>query len=803
MNDDLRGAPAPDEIHLRDVWDLMVRNRWILVGAVVLCTAAAALYTWYALDEWRAVTSIRIEEEQADLPVLDVLRDISSGSQVETEMEVLRSRTLAEDVVDSLDLHLRVVKPRGVARVAMLSDLFVERWAPRADYRLERVEEGRYRVTDLETGEDLGFVGPSTPAALRGATFTLAPAALEHDALLVEVVEFGAAVDRLRSGVGVSRPNREAGVVQVSYEATDTQLVHRVPNTLAASFIDRRQDIKKTQARSTVAFLEEQIDTLAGQLLAAEEALTAFRAGEQIVNLEAEASAQVGQLAQLQAQRNQLDAERGALQALVDEIRSERQVQGPLDPSPFRRLISFPSLFRNAATSELLRSLNELESQRAELLRRRTVEDPDVESMTLRIRELEEQLRGIATTYLQGLTNQVRSLDQTLTRFGNQLERIPAREVQFARLERERNVLEEVYTLLQNRLQEARIVQAVEDPSVRIVDPAARPREPVRPKPLLNLLLGFVLGGMLGVGIAVGREVLDDTVHTREDLEAATGTSLLGLIPTIGTGGFELNGNGRPDRERKVVVSTDPRNPISEAYRSLRTNLTFASPDAPLQTLVVTSALPEDGKSTSAANLAIALAQQGHGVLLVDGDLRRGHLEKVMRQRREPGLSNLLVGQSNVSDAIRKVDAGEGAALSFLPAGPHPPNPAELIGSSRMGVLLDRLKEHYDYVIVDSPPLTLVTDAALLGAKADGVLIVARANVTEKGALTYATDQLRKVRAHVVGAVLNDVDFRRDYRYGSSYGKYGYSYRSYYGTENGGTKEEAGKNRLKKGARRG
>ncbi|MBW3535808.1 MAG: polysaccharide biosynthesis tyrosine autokinase, partial [Gemmatimonadetes bacterium] len=727
------GAAPDDEIHLRDVWDLLLRNRWILAASVVLCTAAAGFYTWYALDEWRAVTSIRIEEEQSDLPVLDVLRSISSGSQVETEMEVLRSRTLAEEVVDSLDLHLRVTEPRGVARVAMLSDLFVERWAPASEYLLESSGDGRYRITDLDGGADMGVVGPSTPAALRGATFTLAPQALDHDRIVIEVVEFERAVERLREAIGVSRPNREAGVVHVSYEATDTQLVHRVPNTLALSFMARRQDIKKTQARSTVAFLEEQIDTLSGQLLAAEEALTAYRQGEQVVNLQAEATAQVTQLAGLQGQRNQLDAERGALQALVDEIRSERSVQGPLDPSPFRRLISFPSLFRNQATSELLRSLNEMEDRRAELLRRRTLEDPDVESLTLRIRELEEQLRGIATTYLQGLTNQVRSLDQTLTRFGTELERIPGREVQFARLERERSVLEEVYTLLQNRLQEARIVQAVEDPSVRLVDPASRPRQPVRPKPMLNILLGFVLGGMLGVGLAVGREVLDDTVHTREDLEGATGAVLLGLVPTMGAGGFSFNGNGAGSRERELVVSSDPRNPVAEAYRSLRTNLTFASPDSPLKTLVVTSALPEDGKSTSATNLAISLAQQGHSVLLVDADLRRGRLDKILGEAREPGLSNLLVGQSSVTDTILKVDMGHGAKMSFLPAGPHPPNPAELLGSSRMGVLLERLKEHYDYVIVDSPPLTMVTDAALIGAKVDGVLIVARANVTEKG----------------------------------------------------------------------
>ena len=411
------------------------------------------------------------------------------------------------------------------------------------------------------------------------------------------------------------------------------------------------------------------------------------------------------------------------------------------------------------------------------------MEDPEVIALTDRVHDTEEQLRITSTTYLQGLTNQVDALDQTLSRFGTELGRIPAKEVQLARLERQTDVLGEVFTLLQSRLQEARILEAVEDATVRVVDPGILPGRPVRPRRLLNLLIGIFLGLALGVAAALTRDYMDESVHTRDDVQQATGGApILGLIPNI----QHASTNGRAVATpagglgATLVAGRDPRNPVSEAYRSLRTNLTFSNPDKPPRTLVFTSPQPKDGKSTSAANLSITLAQQGIKALLVDADLRRGILGGVFGVPREPGLTNILAGSVETREAIRDIDLGESGTLHFLPSGPFPPNPAEILGSQRMRTLLQELEQSFELVIIDSAPLTVVTDAAVLGTKADGVVLVARANVTEKGALRYSVDQLNNVRAPILGAVLNDVDFRRDSRYHSGYGKWGYYYQYYY-----------------------
>ncbi|HXE57625.1 MAG TPA: polysaccharide biosynthesis tyrosine autokinase, partial [Gemmatimonadales bacterium] len=554
------------------------------------------------------------------------------------------------------------------------------------------------------------------------------------------------------------------------------------------SFIEGRVAVQKTGARSTVEFLRTQLDTIESQLRRAEEALRVFREREQVVSLTAEADAQVGRLAELQAARNQLESERSALARIVEEVRAERPAPG--EPSPYRRLLAFPTLLRNQAASALLTALTELDNQRALLLQRRTPRDPDVIALDRQIADLERQIRDLVETYNDGLRKQVASVDAALAGFGERLERIPAKEVEFARLQRNASVLGEIYTLLQTRLKESEIAQAVEDQSARVVDRAFLPELPVAPRKGLNLALAAMLGLMLGVGAAFGREWMDSAVHSKEDVQAATGLAVLGLIPHIGDGRRRRrplvavrSRRALPDpatQQRAVLVAArDARHVVTEAYRTLRTNLTFARPERPLKTLVFTSPAPGDGKTTSVANLAATLAQQGLRVLAIDADMRRGMLHRDLGGVREPGLAELLVNRATLEQAIQRAELGTGGGVDFIATGQFPPNPAELLGGDRFRHLLERLEPTYDAILIDCAPVNLVTDAAVVGTQVDGVLLVARAGKTARHELAFAMDQLRNVRVPVVGAVLNDFDVKRDARYGGSY----YYYAAGYGTD--------------------
>ena len=811
MVEERPGRSTLDLDYLTQLTRIARRHLWLVAAVVVVTLVAVGMFTARSTPIYESEAWIRIDKEQS-LPGLDVLKTLSDeGDEVGTEMTELASRTLAEEVVGSTALQLRVVEPRRVARALLVEAAQVHPHAPKAEYELSRQDDGRFVVRDRAADTLVVTAAVGETVRLPGVTFVLRPRAAAYQTLVLEVQPYRDVVEELRDVLEIERAPREANIIIIRYRDSDRGLVRDVPNALLSHFISRRQHVNQTEARSTVEFLAGQLGSLSAQLEAAEEELRHFRESRQVLNPQTEAATQLQRLADLQARHSVLETERAALGALLAEIRaSDPGVRTPTSPSPYRRLLGFPTILRNPAAAELLRSLVTVENQRAELLVRRSLEDPDVRVFTTRIEDLEEQLKSIAETYHAGLVAEVESLDGALAQFADQLEAMPDREMRFARLQREALVLSDIYTLIRTRLKEAEIAQAVEDPSARIVDPAIVPSKPVRPRPILNLLGGLVMGIALGLLAALLREHGDRTIRTRGDLESITSFAVLGLVPRIESEaptaapvghirrvrvqlerwGARITGTEEaaapPVRSTPaLILERDPdRSAVEAAYDRLHTNINFASPDEPVRVLVTTSALPGDGKTTNTTNLAISLARSGRKVALIDADLHRGAIHALLGTPRTPGLSNILIGSADPADALHEVAVGGSGSLHVIPTGKLPPNPIELLRSARMRPLIEHLKAEFDAVFIDSPPLNLLVDASILGAMADGVLLVARAGVTPRAALELATEHLRRSRTPVVGALLNDVDFLRDSLYDSAYLYYG-SGRYAYGTAEG------------------
>jgi capsular exopolysaccharide synthesis family protein len=290
-----------------------------------------------------------------------------------------------------------------------------------------------------------------------------------------------------------------------------------------------------------------------------------------------------------------------------------------------------------------------------------------------------------------------------------------------------------------------------------VVDPASKPSAPISPRPVRNIGLGVILGLMLGAGIAVLRETLDTTIKSSRQLEE------LVPAPIIGSISYDTNAVDTP-----LITSLDTYAPRSEAFRVLRTNLQFIDPDAHHKVFVVTSSLPGEGKTTTAANLALALAEGGEKVVLGEGDLRRPKVAEYLRLESTVGLTTVLIGKLSLEDAIQSTATED---LAVLTSGSTPPNPAELLKSSSMASLIASLRETYDIVLIDAPPLLPVTDGALLAAQADGALLVVRHGKTTTDQVTLAVQRLEAVGAAPVGVIFN----RTPAKGGDGYG-YGYGY---------------------------
>jgi polysaccharide biosynthesis transport protein len=805
---------SQEGLALHEYLNILRRQKWVIGGCLLVSLGAGYLLSPKQERSYEASALIRVDEKQASLPRIDERGLLPTGNQVATEMQILRSRSVASAVVDSLRLQVRVREAAGAELDDLFQEVRVSDSIGSGNYHFSRRPDGRFVVDDASSQARLGAFGPGDPIQLPGIQLSLSESSTAIPEFTIETYSRERAVESLLSRVNVRQPDRNASIIRVQFQSSDPHRARDVVNILTRQFLALRSESQTTESSGKIAFLRGQLDTLSIQLAVAEDELRSFRETARVIDPITESRTQVQRLAELQAERTSMEAERSALARLVAEIQASGAAQHQGGSSPYRRLASFPPLMRSSSTTDLLRTLATIENERATLLMRRNLSDPDVRILTARISDLEDQLRGMVTMYLDGLTSQVTSLDGSLAQFQSQLGRIPQNEVQFARFSRNAEMLAGLHALLQNRLKEAEVAQAGTDASVRVVDLAVLPAKPIRSiSDRLFLAGSFIFGLLFGIAAGFIREYRDPSVHSRADMQAAVGMPVLGLIPNLrqaSTAGrisrlFRLGARGgklpksvykrlpasstEPSASSSAVTAQQPAlggrgafSPASDAYLRLNTNIGFATPGREPKTLLVTSALPGDGKTTTATNLALTLALQGLKVLLIDGDLRRGAIHSVLRTTNSPGLAEVLLGTAELQASIRTVAIDQARRLHFLPRGTLPPYHEQMLGASRMKAVIEELERKFDRIIIDSPPVNIVPDAVLLAQYGDGVIVVARAGVTPFEALVYTAEQLRHVDAPVLGTVLNDIDFAREATYDAAYRSYEYA-RAYYSSE--------------------
>ena len=346
-------------------------------------------------------------------------------------------------------------------------------------------------------------------------------------------------------------------------------------------------------------------------------------------------------------------------------------------------------------------------------------------------------------------------------------------------LQTTQSLYQQIYASILTNLENVRLARLQNTPDVVQIQPASVPTSPIRPRTLVNTALAGVVGLMLAVGFVFLKEYLDDTLKTPEDIERLLDLSTIGYIAQM---------KYADESKEELYVAREPRSPVSEAFRTLRTNLEFAGVDEPIRTILITSPGPKEGKTTIAANLAVIIAQGGKRVILLDADLRRPRIHRFLGIPNRVGLSDVFRGHLDLPSAIHSFDGSEG--MSVITSGSLPPNPAELLGSAKMIQILEELKQQADVVVIDCPP-SLVADAQVLAAKVDAVLLVIQPGYTHIDSAKAALEQLGRADARVVGAVLNRIPRERGYYYGGyRYHYYRGDHYQYYGDSSGGGRKK-------------
>ncbi|NVI96765.1 polysaccharide biosynthesis tyrosine autokinase [Myxococcus sp. AM009] len=568
------------------------------------------------------------------------------------------------------------------------------------------------------------------------------------------------AVALLQSRIRVI-PARDSRVMNVAVDDFDAKRAALLANEVATAYMAENLALKLRTTEDARDWLEIRLSELESQSKTSELAVYDFKKDADMLStsLESRMSIVSERINSFNLKLTEVRIQIAAQQARVEAIHRLRKAS-PEDETWAEAL----SGATEGPIQDLRRSYTELRVACAELGERYLSEHP-------KLLECNRKLSVVREDFLKSLSNVVRgaetSLAESVAQEKNLVRLLDAEKseaflvnkkaIEFDRLKRDSDNNQRLYELVARRLKDIELSGMLRTSNVRVLDPARPVVVPVKPHVRRNLAVGLVMGLLAGLGVVLLLELLENSVATQADVEERLGLAFLGVMPQLDA--------SKALRDRDLHVHHEPKSTAAECCRAIRTNLLFMSPDNPFKTLVVTSSGPQEGKSTTCVSLGVAMAQSGNRVLLLDTDMRRPRLHRAFGVPNELGISSLVVGEGTLDAAVKSTEV---PGLFVLPCGPLPPNPAELLHTQAFTDLLKAASERFDRVILDSPPINAVADAAVLATKCDGVVLVLKAAKTNRESARRALRSLADVQARMYGAILNDVDLSAP-RYGDSY----------------------------------
>lgn len=707
-------------IDLRHYWRVLMLRKWSIASLCLVFGLLAAFIVFSIQPVYRATNTLLIESQQANVLSIEDVYGIDSGNKEYylTQFEILKSRELAVKVIQRLDLTSHPLFDPSQQE-------------PLFNWR-------KYIPVDLAEEREV------SPDEL-----------------------FDMVVDSFVADLSVE-PVRKTQLVKINYESTDSQLAADIANTLADVYIESHLEAKLSVTRKAADWLGDRIGDLRSNLQASERKLQEYREQEQLVDVGGVRTLDANELREL---TQSLVAARN-LKAKLETIAAQAKDIGRT--TKIDQLLSMSSVLEHPLVQSLKEEQAKADLKVAELSKRYGPAHPAMkaaksEASTAKkelYRQVSSVVSGIKADY-QNAVNTERNLEKQVAALKSRLQNVNRKEFKLRELEREVETNRHLYDLFLARSKETDEAGGLESVHARVVDKAVLTRTPVKPRKKLIVVLTVLVSAVIGVALALLQDSLNNTVRTPDDIEEKLRSSILGFLP--------LDKKNRSEDVFEGFLS-DPKGHFAESIRTIRTSLMLSSLDKQSKITLVTSSVPNEGKSTVSLNLAEAIAQM-EKVLLIDADMRRPSLARAMNLPRSTmGLSNLVAGTASLKECVHSV---EGSSVDVITAGVIPANPLELLSSKRFGSALQKLSEHYDRIVIDSAPTHAVSDALVLSTFADAVVYVVKSDATPAPLAAKGLSRLAGVGAPVLGVVLNQVDVKKGARYDSYYAgyyqDYGYS----------------------------
>ncbi len=717
---------------LREYLRVLIKRKWLVFSCLAIIFGVVALATMRTTRIYDAYGSIAINKTD---PAILNLKDSANGggseyydpTDLDTEVRILKSDLLALQVIKQLNLD-------------------------------KQPEFG-------------GTQEPSNSLSL--TTDALQPDSEKTTALLAT----------FKGGLHVSLiPNTR--IIEIHYRSPDKTLAASVVNTLITTYIEQNFKTRFESTMQASDWLSKQLVDLEMKVQTSQEKLVQYQKQHEILGIDEKQNITTSKLDELNKELTAAESDRMQKESVYRLVQSS-------DPDTAAAAAVSTTNTGGSGASGLMERMREqqadLKIQVAQLSTQFGNAYPKVVQLNTQLKEVDAQLQTemtkvvsrVRSGYLAALQHET-MLRRALDNQKQEANKLNESAIEYSLLKRDVESYRTLYEGLMEKLKEAGVTAGLRSNNIRSVDKARVPTYPSEPNVPRNLAFAVALGLSTGIGLAFLLEGIDNTVRTPEQAQAISALPSLGMIPLGSKSGIESAAKRltvASSREAvELVTQSRPQSQMAESYRALRTSLLLTSLGGPPKVILITSALPQEGKTTTSINTAIVLAQKGTRVLLIDADLRRPSIHKALGMGPKTGLSNVLTGNAILQQAVTRSSILP--TLFVLTAGTPPPNPAELLASSNMKDILAELREQYDHIIVDTPPTLSVTDAVVMSTRADAVVLVIRSGQTTKQALRRARDLLMQVNARVAGVLLNAVDLTSpDYYYYYEYqGKYGHRY---------------------------
>ena len=711
------------EIHLRDYLRIIVKRRTLVASFFVVTFVVVFIGTFAATPQYEATTQLLIEKNETN-PLANGMGYASFDPIfLETQYQIIKSFNVSRKVVDMLALDTKYAAYFGMEQQKMPLFGALSGWLKEL-----RAEAAKRRMGGVQ---DPDIITPADGIAK----------------YLAEEI--------------VIKPVRNTRIVTISFLAENPVLAKMIVNSVAQAYMEEVLAIKMHSSEYAIKWMTQKANEELARLEASEKALQQYMKANDIVTVENRLAVVPEKLTEFSSQLSKVEARRKELESINQKIREigERNLSG---------MESLPFVAADKGLQTLREQAIKQEQHLADLSKKIGPKHPSMISAMSELELLRDKKAQEIGRIVQSLRNEYElvrsneaSLNGLLQRTKGETMYLNERFVQYNIMKREVDTNRAVHEALMKEVKAQDLTEQTQTVNVWIVEPAKTPNSPAKPRKVLNLALGLLVGLFGGVGLAFFVEYLDNTVKTPEETETRLGVTVLGVV--------ELFKKANEGVDIDNVLVKEPMSRFAECYKSIRSAVLLSAADHPPKTIMVTSMAPQEGKTTTALHLATTIARAGHKVILVDADLRKPTLHKRLRLANSTGLSSYLAGATG-KDVVVDHPGGE---LKVITSGPVPPNPSELLGSNRMRELVAKLEEHFDFIIIDSAPIMGASDGLVLSKLVRGSIVVARAGITTYEILERGFKSLRDIDAHLLGLVINGVDFDKD-RYHSYYGYYNY-----------------------------